>query len=168
MEKLRERINKKAGFTLVELLVVIAIIAILSVTAFISLGGETIKARDSKRKEDLALIQNAMEIVFINEAAYPDEPLTVGSGAGEIKKQYLSEVPVDPKGDPYVYAKSGATYLVVATLENTGVTAEYTAYMIGNGEDLFGAASGIDGSTCGGAETTCDLDTGGNCIPYCP
>ena len=169
MENLKKRLNRKdKGFTLVELLVVITIIAILSVTAFMTLGGETVKARDSKRKQDLSLIQNALEIYFINETGYPSDPLTIGDGAGLIDKKYLSEIPTDPRGMTYKYAKSGSTYLIVATLEDDGVPANYEAYMIGNGEDLFNVTSGINGNTCDTIPATCDLDTGGNCVPYCP
>ena len=170
MDNLKKRLNRKGkGFTLVELLVVITIIAILSVTAFVTLGGETVKARDSKRKQDLSLIQNALEIVFINETGYPDDPLAIGDGDGEIKKKYLSEVPRDPRDHDYEYGLKGSTYLMVATLENDGDPDNYEAYMIGNGEgDVFPGSTGILGNTCGAADTPCDLDGGGSCIPYCP
>ena len=65
--------NLKKGFSLVELLVVITIIAILSVVAYTAVGGQTIKARNSKRMEDLTAIQQALEIYAIaNNNKYPD------------------------------------------------------------------------------------------------
>ena len=72
MRKLSKKMTKNSGFTLVELLVVISIIAILSVTAFVALGGQTGKARDSRRQADLAAIQSALEIHALNNLSqYP-------------------------------------------------------------------------------------------------
>jgi general secretion pathway protein G len=54
--------KQKKGFTLIELLVVIAIIGILSAIGLVSLNGAREKARDSKRKSDVASIRVAMEL----------------------------------------------------------------------------------------------------------
>lgn len=63
--------NLKKGFSLVELLVVITIIAILSVVAYTALGGQTAKARDSRRMQDIATIQSALEIYFVSNNRFP-------------------------------------------------------------------------------------------------
>ena len=168
MENIKHKLSKKRGFTLVELLVVIAIIAILSVTAFISLGGETGKARDAKRQQDLSTIQNALEIIMVREGSYPS---VVDFDAGNIDKKYLSQMPTDPKtGNGYTYAVSGSTYLLAATLEKDGVPGNYEAYVTGNGEYTLLAGEGVDGSACGSSPSSCNIDPDAdpNCIPYCP
>lgn len=156
----RKRINK--GFSLVELLVVITIIAILSVAAYSAVGGNTIKARDAKRKQDIGAIQQALELYYVEEGKYPTATLnavTMGGAGGLLKKQ-LSNLPVDPqrKQDEsiinYKYAvemPGRQTYEIGATLEVDGLE----AYVVGNSEtpmlggqkvDLSGACAPVDKS----------------------
>ena len=66
IKNLKLKNSRKSGFSLVELLVVITIIAILSVTAYVALGGQTEKARNSRRMQDLTTIQSALEIYYID------------------------------------------------------------------------------------------------------
>lgn len=61
---------RRSGFTLIELLVVIAIIGLLSTLALISLSGARIKARDTRRKSDLATIVKAMEMYANDNPQY--------------------------------------------------------------------------------------------------
>ncbi|MBU0727688.1 prepilin-type N-terminal cleavage/methylation domain-containing protein [Patescibacteria group bacterium] len=146
------RKNNK-GFSLVELLVVVTIIAILSVTAYMALGGQTVKAKNSKRLQDLSTIQSALEVYFIEFSEYPSTtPLTSGSAAGEIPRKYLSEVPVDPEGPNYYYWTDGATYILGASLQLTDADAA-ASHIVGNSESTVAAAgfNNIDGTggTCG-------------------
>ncbi|PIZ29109.1 hypothetical protein COY44_00605, partial [Candidatus Berkelbacteria bacterium CG_4_10_14_0_8_um_filter_39_42] len=62
--------NKKA-FTLIELLVTIAIISTLSSIAIVSFSGQTAKARDARRKSDLANLQQALEMYYDDNGSYP-------------------------------------------------------------------------------------------------
>lgn len=183
MENLRKRLNTK-GFTLVELLVVIAIIAILSVTAFIALGGQTVKARDAKRKEDLSTIQNALELYFVENSKFPTAPLTQGDdiSSGQVPKKYLSILPTDPgpKHRTYPYVVSGATYQVGATLENDGSVPNYEAYVVGAAKDQLKTAGGSGRYNNSGALAPCSdgkvinsgtigtSDADNKCIPYDP
>ena len=133
----------KKGFSLVELLVVITIIAILSVVAYTAVGGQTIKARDAKRKQDINTIQGALEIYFAETGRYPanaGDPIfeydTDGNddlAPGKIWKKHLSKIPTDPSGNSYIYAISGTTaYELAAVLENDGNPANFESYIIGN------------------------------------
>ncbi len=98
---------ESAGFTLVELLVVISIIGLLSSVVLTSVNSARMKARDARRLADIKQIQNAMQIYYEDNGAYP--PVTYGpqgSLAGwEVSYKsnfldpllpYLSPVPVDP------------------------------------------------------------------------
>ncbi len=62
---------KQKGFTLIELLVVIAIIGLLASVVLVSINSARAKARDAKRKADLAQIQKALEIYINQTGAMP-------------------------------------------------------------------------------------------------
>ncbi len=154
----------RQGFTLVELLVVVTIIAILSVTAFIALGGQTLKARNAKRHEHLTTIQSALEI-FVTQSStsrYPAE----ASWLSELSPAFISEIPQDPSSTasspkPYFYRVDDQTnpkhFQLGATLENEDGSG-YTALVVGNatGNLIKGPSS-------------CDVINGGTaCLPYTP
>lgn len=62
---------KQSGFTLIELLVVIAIIGLLSSIAVASLNSARMKARDTRRIENLRQIRLALELFFDAKGYYP-------------------------------------------------------------------------------------------------
>lgn len=70
--------QKQKGFTLIELLIVIGIIGILSTIAMTSLNAARMRARDSKRKAEMAEIQKALELYYLD---YGEYPLSGGSTA---------------------------------------------------------------------------------------
>jgi len=160
--------NKKA-FTLVELLVVVTIIAILSVVAYMAVGGQTVKARDAKRQQDLSTIQSSLEVYLIEKGSYPTSPLTSGIVAGQIPKKYLSEIPADPQGDTYTYVKSGVTYQIAATLEDDGDPVNFTAYVVGNSDiDLINPGVQWNAGTESFDVVCGDVIDEGVCLPYDP
>ncbi len=57
-----KKISNKKAFTLLELLIVIAIIGVLASIVMASLNNARVKARDSKRKQDLIQLRSAMEL----------------------------------------------------------------------------------------------------------
>lgn len=176
-----KNIKFKKGFSLVELLVVITIIAILSVVAYSAVGGQTIKAKDSKRKQDLNTMQSALEIYYVEYSKYPSSLTyctttppsltTTPETHGCILKKHLSTIPKDPSGQGYVYKTSSgnATYQIAATLENDGTPEKYKAYVVGNGTDLISSNnsyfqySNSSWSSCGGP-----IENDKICIPYKP
>ncbi len=63
--------KRGAGFTLIELLVVISIIGILSSFAVVSLNNARVKARDAKRKAEMAQTRVALALYYDDYEQYP-------------------------------------------------------------------------------------------------
>ena len=65
--------NKK-GFTLIELLVVVAIMGLLASLAVIALNTARARARDARRVSDIKQIQTALELYYMDNYKYPEDP----------------------------------------------------------------------------------------------
>ena len=63
--------KRQRGFTLIELMVVIAIIGMLSSIVLASMNSARKKARDAKRLSDMHQLQNALELYYSDNSAYP-------------------------------------------------------------------------------------------------
>lgn len=168
MEIKIKKLNKD-GFSLVELLVVITIIAILSVTAYVALGGQTEKARNSRRMQDLTTIQSALEIYALaNDGRYP----TTGSLATKLVPKYLTKLLDDPTkdagGNPISYEYSAEptgqkSYQLGTVIEDQELinNLKLKAYIIGNGTELITGVQTDDGTT-----PCIPSDGSTTCVPY--
>ena len=107
------------AFTLLELLVVIGIIGIIMALATVAYSTTQKSGRNSRRKQDLVAMQNALEQYYAaNSYVYPASNCTDAS-------TYLkSSWPVDP-GDGSSYAGvstcTTSTYCICATMEGTAL-----------------------------------------------
>ncbi len=127
-----KKIKKQFGFTLFELLVSISIVGIMTAVAAVAYSGAQKKARDSRRVQDIKLIQTAAEQFYSQSSTY-SYPTSSGiwvSGAGST---ILNAFPSGPKGEsyPYVYDAASNTYTVYALLETNIGNAATTACNIG-------------------------------------
>lgn len=121
------RMKKNKGLTLVEILVVMAIIIVLVimvVAAFNAIGAVN-KARDAKRKKDLARIKVAFEEYFNDTGCYPGVALVAdltnksNCGSSTVFTPYLVPWPCDPNGDPYsLFAEDCTKFRIITNLEN--------------------------------------------------
>lgn len=123
------KMPKPRGFTLIELLVVISIIAILSVIGMAVYGNVQVMARDTKRREDLKAIAQALEVYKAKNSLYPipgnnwiysnraNDPWIPG-----LDPSYMASVPRDPKntsGGPFD-ALQGYSYAYISGIEVNG------------------------------------------------
>ncbi len=125
---------KNKAFTLIELLVVIVIIGILATVGLGNYMSSQIKARDVRRKSDLAQIQKALEMYYNDKGRYPlvdagkimgcgtdgDEACEWGDPWEGNDVVYIKTMPYDLR---YIYCydapADGTDYKLYAYLENT-------------------------------------------------
>lgn len=162
---------KIKGFTLVEVLVVISVIALLASVVLVAMNDTRMKSRDVKRKADLRVIRNALELYYDANGQYPQiakwatsEATTYDNGTKwallrSALAPYISALPGDPRpmgtagpwtNGNYHYAyssTSSSVYDLVAQLENHGdpetCQHKFTLYHSGEG------TTPPNGSWCG-------------------
>lgn len=101
---------KQRGFTIVEILVVVAIIGILAAAVAVNVTGYVGKSRQERARMDLASIKNAIDLYYLQHYRYPsnDDGLAVLAERSDTHPGGLiSELPVDPWGNPYEYRFPG-------------------------------------------------------------
>lgn len=105
------RIRKvRWGFTLVELMVVIVIIGVMATVVTVSVADYLVTAKQNVAKSEIATIQNALALYFMENDRYP----TTDEGLAELQKVtprhptgILQNDLNDPWNRPYVYVHPG-------------------------------------------------------------
>lgn len=116
--------NKHKGFTIVELLIVIVVIAILAAISIVAYNGIQERARYSSMQSDIASIDKAIQLFYVDKGYYPytgtaGGNTTAGStGAMNIPgliPDYIQKIPPIPNDGKngyyaYVWSANGADY----------------------------------------------------------
>lgn len=150
---IKNRQDRRSGFTLIEILIVVAIIAILASVVLVGLGPTQQAGRDARRISDLSEAQNGLELYYNKCGFYPGAlgnascaAVTLGStgataytavgAAIEAANLGVSTWPQDPSNvAPHVYSygtngtgsTAATSYVLGATLENTN-NSVFTTY----------------------------------------
>jgi len=118
---------RKRGFTIIELLVVLGLLALLAITAFITVPTQLKKARDARRKSDFQRVKTALYDYYFDNDCFPrskDFP-ECGEDFGANGEVYLKNFPCDPQsGLSYVYASKGGCSQWFRLFTNLEVTAD--------------------------------------------
>lgn len=103
----------ETGLTLVEMIVVLAIIALVAALIVPNVIGRPDEARVTVANTDIRTISAALKMYRLDNGDYPtsqqglralSERSSIPPVPGNFPSEgYLSEVPVDPWGNPYVY-----------------------------------------------------------------
>lgn len=103
-----KHLGKKSGFTLIEIILVVVIIGILAGIAIPRMGGKTKKAQIAQAKSNIAALSMAVQEYEMMNGQYPtslDLLLDESKGGPFMEKKV---VPVDPWGNPFIYAAPGS------------------------------------------------------------
>jgi general secretion pathway protein G len=108
-------IKRQSGFTLLEIIVVITIIAILAAYIAPKVAGRADDARISKVKNDIQVLESALELYRLDNFTYPTTEqglqALVTQPSEEVKNWkaggYIKKLRKDPWGNDYQYAKPG-------------------------------------------------------------
>ena len=113
--------RRTLGFTLIEIIIVMALLAILSTALWTNFISAINKGKDSRRKQDLKTIAEALELYYNDEASYPMELIWGISLANPDGTVYLQKIPNDPLSPnrSYCYDRLDEyTFTLYANLEN--------------------------------------------------
>jgi type II secretion system protein G len=162
---LNSQISNPRGFTLIELITVIGVLGVLSaiILAVVNPLEQFNKSQDSKRKQDLAQVQRALEVYYNDFHRYP--PVYQGSNINEISTDgtsntaiawghswspYMDVLPIDPKAAKnYAYwsDSTGQSYAIYASLDR----GSHDPQACNNGN----ACQSTIGTGIGGTDITC-------------
>lgn len=109
--------RRAKGFTLIEIMVVVVILGILAAILVPRIADQPDKARVTKAKQDIRVLEGALQLYKLDNFYYPSTQqgleALVQKPAGEPPARnwkaggYLPRLPKDPWGSPYQYLQPG-------------------------------------------------------------
>jgi general secretion pathway protein G len=110
--------RRQGGFTLIEIMVVVVILGILASIVVPRIMSEPDKARVTKARQDIRVLESALNLYKLDNYAYPSTQqgldALVHQPAGDPPAKnwkpggYVQQLPKDPWGNPYQYLQPGA------------------------------------------------------------
>ena len=111
----RRKPSKQAGFTLTEIMVVVFIIGLLSSVVLFNVLGARTDAQVKTARTNVAALTNALEQYSLDMYDYPTEaqglealvtePTDANTAGSYRKGGYISKLPMDPWGRPFIYKR---------------------------------------------------------------
>lgn len=115
--KKRLRKYKQQGFTLMEIMVVVVIMAILVAFVAPKIMGRPEQAKIVKAKQDISVIENAMDMYKLDNGSYPSQQQGIAALVSKPTGDpvptnyqdggYIKQLPKDPWGHSYIYVNPG-------------------------------------------------------------
>lgn len=114
--------HSEAGLTLIEMMIVLVIIAIVSGLIVVNVMGRPDDARATRVKGDIGTLSTALAMYRLDNGNYPTteqglKALAEKPSAAPVPeawRNYVSETPADPWGNPYTYSTDGSSYTITS------------------------------------------------------
>jgi prepilin-type N-terminal cleavage/methylation domain-containing protein len=107
----------KKAFTLIELLVVISIIGVLTTLIVANFSDARVRARDTRRKQELNQLKTALRLYYNDNQAYPVNAAGIGATGAVFQSGttiYMKKLP-----DEFAYTANGTDgFFLTVNLEN--------------------------------------------------
>ncbi|TJY55803.1 type II secretion system protein GspG [Sinimarinibacterium sp. CAU 1509] len=115
---IQQKSSMQRGFTLIEIMVVVVILGILAAVVVPRIMDNPDKARITKAKQDIRVLESTLELYKLDNFNYPstqqglDALVKKPSGEPDAPNYksggYVKSLPKDPWGNPYQYLQPGA------------------------------------------------------------
>ncbi len=112
-DETRNRRRRRAGFTLVEMLLVLVILGTLAAIVIPKFAGRTEQAKITAAEAQISTFETVLDAFEIDNGFYPkggdglDDLVDEPSNATNWRGPYLTEIPLDPWGNAYIYEYPG-------------------------------------------------------------
>ncbi|MEM9552518.1 MAG: type II secretion system major pseudopilin GspG [Pseudomonadota bacterium] len=116
--------DTEAGVTLIEMMVVLVMISVVAALIVPNVIGRPDEARVSVAETDMRTVASALQLYRLDNGTYPstvqglralaERPVSPPLPQSWPLGGYLSEIPLDPWGTPYVYRADGGDFELVS------------------------------------------------------